>query len=179
MNAAAVLTQLKAAGVNVAVANGKLELEGPKDALTDGVLDELRAIKPALIVEATLAEWRAAAASVRTDNMDVAKLKTATLRFLDSEDARTAVDNGWDAMALFGIFEGNTPKERVGCWGLIVFVAWGTYARMIDTIDPDSCVLRTRSGSTQTLPRMRSALDDAVIWWQHPGIVSASHIEGE
>ena len=130
MNAAAALIRLKEAGVRVAVADGQLKLKGPKAVVQDEkLLDELRAIKSALIIEATLAEWRTAAASVRTDNMDVAKLKTATLRFLDSEDARTAVTNGWDAMALFGLHEGNAPKERVGCWGLVVFVAWGTYAR--------------------------------------------------
>lgn len=172
MNAAVVLTRLKAAGVSVAVANGKLELEGPPEALNEGVLAELRTIKPALMVEATLSEWRAAVEGVRTSNLDIAKLKATTLRFLDSDDARTAVENGWDAMALFALHEGNSVKERVGCWGLIVFVAWGTYARTIDTIGPDACVLRTRSGATQTLPRMRSALDEAVIWWQHTGIVN-------
>jgi hypothetical protein len=180
MNAAAALIRLKEAGVRVAVADGQLKLKGPKAVVQDEkLLDELRAIKSALIIEATLAEWRTAAASVRTDNMDVAKLKTATLRFLDSEDARTAVTNGWDAMALFGLHEGNAPKERVGCWGLVVFVAWGTYARQIDTLDAESCVLRTRSGATQTLPRIRSALDDAVVWWQHPGITNAGGVNDD
>jgi hypothetical protein len=177
MNASAVLTQLKAAGVHVAVANGKLELEGPTEALTEDVLNEVRAIKPALMVEATIAEWRAAAAGVRTDNLDVAKLKAATLRFLDSEDARTSVENGWDATALFGVFDGDTPKERVGCWGLIVFVAWGAYARTIDAIGPDACVLRSRSGATQTLPRMRSELNHAVPWWLHQGNTNNEDIE--
>ena len=41
MSAAAVLAHLKAAGVRVAVAGGKLELEGPPDALSEGVLNEL------------------------------------------------------------------------------------------------------------------------------------------
>jgi hypothetical protein len=173
MSALAVLNRLKEAGVKIAASDGQLNLEGPTDALSEDVLNELRAIKPALMVEATIAEWRAAVASVRTDNLDVAKLKAATLRFLDGDAARTAVENGWDAMALFGLHEGNAVKERVGCWGLLVFVAWGTYARTIDTIGPDACVLRTRSGATQTLPRMRAALDDAVIWWQHPGIMNA------
>jgi hypothetical protein len=49
MNASAVLAQLKAAGVHVAVAGGKLELEGPKEALNEDVLNELRAIKAELI----------------------------------------------------------------------------------------------------------------------------------
>ena len=175
MSAHTLLARLKEAGVSVSVADGKLKLKGPQAAVSEDILNELRAIKSALIIEATLAEWRTAAASVRTDNMDVAKLKTATLRFLDSEDARTAVDNGWDAMALFGMHDGSAPKERVGCWGLVVFMAWGTHARTVDTIGPDACALRTRSGATQTLPRIRSALDDAVIWWEHPGVTNTGN----
>ena len=58
-------------------------------------------------------EWRSAIAAVRSDRPEIEKLKTASLRFLASPDAIAAVENGWDAVSLFGMHEGTAPKERI------------------------------------------------------------------
>jgi hypothetical protein len=183
MNAAAVLTQLKAAGVHVAVADGKLELEGPKDALSEDVLNELRAIKAELIrflsasdpepasqVEDVIAEWRDAVRAVRSDKPDIMKLKATSLRFLDSPDAVAAVANGWDVLSLFGMHFGQAPKMRVDCWGIVLFIAWGVHGCTVETIDAKVCALRTRAGAVQRKPRLHGNFDDAIPWWEHSDV---------
>ena len=189
MNAAAVLTQLKAAGVHVAVANGKLELEGPPEALSEGVLNELRAIKAELIkllsaaepapapqAEDIIAVWRDAIRDVRPNNRDIMKLKAASLRFIDSPDAVAAVANGWDVLSLFGMHHGQVPKMRVDCWGIVLFVAWGVHGCTVETIDAKVCALRTRTGAVHRKPRLHGNFEDAVPWWEHSGVTNEGSV---
>jgi hypothetical protein len=122
---------------------------------------------------AILAEWRAAIVHVKPDQPEIEKLKTTSLRFLDSPDAVTAVNNGWDAVSLFGMHESDAPKERIDCWGLVLFLAWGVHRCTVETVDQKVCALRTRSGAVQTLRRARANFDQAIPWWQHPGIMNA------
>jgi|SRR5208337_1771592 len=191
MSASTLLTRLKKAGVKIAVADGQLKLNGPKSALNEDVLNELRAIKAELIklLSATepikqpqpsgniVADWRAEVALVKPNRPEIDKLKAVTLRFLDSPDAIAAVENGWDAVSLFGMHEGDCPKERIDCWGLVLFLAWGVHRCTVETVDQKVCALRTRSGAVQTLRRGRANFDEAVPWWQHPGITNA--IDGD
>jgi len=183
MNASAVLTRLKAAGVKVAVADGQLKLKGPKAALNEDVLAELRAIKaelikllsatepePATQAEDVIDEWRKAIRAVRSDRPDIMKLKAASLRFLDGPDAITAVDNGWDAISLFGVHRGSAPKDRIDCWGLVLFTAWGVHGCTVETIGQKVCALRTRTGAVQTKPRVHPNAGQAIPWWQHPAL---------
>ncbi len=215
MNASSTLARLKAAGVTFAANGSELAFDGPAEALTDGVLDELRAIKleilallsapetqeqpvqPVFAAQATqtpadglavpgastqttdapmgegvIAEWRATIASVNPTRPEIDKLKTASLRFLDAPEAVAAVENGWDAVSLFGMHEGDAPKERIDAWGLVLFLAWGIHNCTVDTVGQKVCALRTGSGAVQTLPRGRANSDQAIPWWQHPGIVS-------
>ncbi len=133
--------------------------------------DEARTEKPFVIVE-----WRAAISAVRSDLPDIVKLRRDSLRFLDGPDALTAVDNDWDAISLFGMHEGRRPRERIDCWGLVLFLAWGVHRCTVETIGQKVCALRTRSGAVQTQPRLRANFDQAVPWWRHPGIMNT--IEG-
>lgn len=189
MNAARTLARLREAGVTVAADGCDLFLDGPDEVLTEDVLSKLRAIKAELIeflskqpqpdvaplrTRATIAEWRTAIASVKPGIPEIDKLKTVSLRFLDSPDAVAAVEHGWDAVSLFGMHEGNAPKQRVGCWGLVLFIAWGVHGCTVETIGQKVCALCTRSGAVQTLRNNRAASDEAVPWWLHPGIVSTS-----
>lgn len=165
MSASTVLTRLKQAGVEIAVADGQLKLKGPKSALNEDVLSELRAIKAELIklLSATepasgpdfasiIAEWRAAILAVRSDLPDIEKLKAVSLRFLDSPEAALALENGWDAVSLFGMHEGQAPRERIDCWGLVLFIAWGIHRSTIETVSEKVCALRASSGGVQNLP---------------------------
>ena len=185
MNASAVLTQLKAAGVHVAVANGKLELEGPKEALNEDVLNELRAIKaelidllsamepdPAAQAEDVIAGWRCAVQAVNSDNPDIMKLKAASLHFLDSPDAIAAVVNGWDVLLHFG----QAPKMRLDCWGIVLFMAWGVHGCTVETIDAKVCALRTRTGAVHRKPRLHGNFDDAIPWWEHSGVTNTGSV---
>lgn len=118
MSASALLAQLKEAGVTVEAEGGNLRLKGPKAALGNEVLTELRANKAELLdalktppaptrsQEGVIAEWRAAIVSVATDQINIVKLKTGSLRFLDSHNAIAAVACGWDAVSSFGVHRG-------------------------------------------------------------------------
>jgi len=124
-----------------------------------------------------IAEWRAAISSVRSGLPDIEKLKAVSLRFLDSPEAALALENGWDAVSLFGMYEGQAPRERIDCWGLLLFLAWGVHSCTVETVDQKVCAIRTRSGAVQTLRRSRANFDQAVPWWKHPGIRNA--IDGD
>jgi hypothetical protein len=121
--------------------------------------------------DAVISEWRSAIAQIKPTLPEVDKLKTASLRFLDAPEAAAAVANGWDAVSLFGMHECNAPKERVGGWGLVIFMAWGVHKCTVEEIEPDVCRLRTRSGAIQSQQRRKAEHDHAVPWWQHPGVM--------
>jgi hypothetical protein len=120
--------------------------------------------------ESVIFEWRAAISAVRSDLPDIDKLKTDSLRFLDGPEAIAAVENGWDTVSLFGMHECNAPKERVGGWGLVIFLAWGVHKCTVEAIETDVCRLRTKSGAIQSQQRRKAEHDHAVPWWQHPGV---------
>jgi hypothetical protein len=122
-----------------------------------------------------IAEWRASISSVRSDLPDIEKLKTVSLRFLDSPEAALALENGWDAASLFGMHGGQAPRERIDCWGLVLFIAWGIHRSTIETVSEKVCALRTSGGAVHNLPRHRANSDEAVRWWRHPYVAS----EGE
>jgi hypothetical protein len=181
MSASAVLTRLKAAGVQIAVADGQLKLKGPKAVLSEDVLSELRAIKAELIeilsaaepkpdAAAIIAEWHAAIIAMHSDLPHFKKLKAESLRFLDGPDAITAVKNGWDAVSLFGLHRGSAPKERIDCWGLVLFMAWGIHGCTVETIGQKVCALRTRTGAVQTKPRVHPNAGQAIPWWKHSAL---------
>ena len=184
MSASALLSRLEEAGVTVEAEGGNLRLKGPKAALGNEVLTELRANKaelldalktppaPARSYEGVIAAWRAEIVSVATDQVDIAKLKTVSLRFLDSPGAVAAISCGWDAVSLFGVHRGPAPHERLDAWGLIPAQAWGVLRCSIVNFDRDACVLRTSRGATLRQPRLRANFDQAVPWWMHPRIAN-------
>lgn len=115
-----------------------------------------------------ISEWRAMVESVAPSTPDIVKLREESLRFLDSSDALEAVANEWDAVSLFGVHKGTAPRQRVDCWGLVLFLAWGVHRATVEAFDQKACAIRTRSGAVQTLPRIRANFDQAIPWWQHP-----------
>jgi len=133
-----------------------------------------RSAAPELLARTRISVWRTEIASVQPSVPEIDKLRAVSLRFLDSPDAISAIDHGWDAVSLFGMHEGPAPKARLDCWGLVLFLAWGVHGCTVESIDQRVCALRTRSGAVQTLRCNRANFDQAVPWWQHPGIVSAS-----
>jgi hypothetical protein len=184
MSASALLAQLKEAGVSFEAEGGNLRLKGPKAALGNEVLTELRANKaellnalrispaPARSRQGATAAWRAAIGSVGTNQVHIAKLKTLSLRFLDSHDAIAAVACGWDAVSLFGVHRGPAPHERLDAWGLIPAQVWGVLRCSIEHFDCDVCLLRTPRGATLRQPRLRANFDHAVAWWMHQSIAN-------
>jgi hypothetical protein len=177
--AAAILTRLRTAGVSIAVAGGKVLLNGPEEALGDDILDEVRTHKPEILEllktpelspEGLITEWRASIAGVHTDLLEVAKLKTVSLRFLDSANVAAAIDAGWNATSLFGVHRGGYQKERLDAWGLTAFLAWGTHSHTIQAFTREECSLLTRSGSLLKLQRVRPNHDQAVPFWMHPAL---------
>ena len=184
MSASALLARLKEAGVSVEAEGGNLRLRGPKAVLGNEVLTELRANKaelldalktppaPAQSHEGVIAEWRFAIASVATDQVNIAKLKIASLCFLDGLDAVEAVSCGWDAVSLFGVHQGPAPHERLDAWGLIPAQVWGVLHCSIVNFDRDACMLRTPRTATLRQPRLRANFDQAVPWWMHPRIAN-------
>lgn len=175
MSAPAILSRLKQAGISVAVADGQLKLRGPKAALSEEVLSELRERKAELMAPAQIAEWRAAIEQVEPAAADWQRLKRASLGFLNTPDALAAIGNGWDAVSLFGLHKGSAPKERLDCWGLVLFLAWGIHGCTVETIGKQVCALRTRSGAVQSQPRARGNYGQAAPWWQHRSVREVPH----
>ncbi len=184
MSASALLARLKEAGVTVEPEGGNLRLKGPKAALGKEVLTELRANKaelldalktppaPARSQEGVIAEWRAVIGGVATDQINIAKLKTVSLRFLDSSDAAAAIACGWDVVNLFGVHHGPAPHERLDAWGLIPAQVWGVLRCLIVKFERDACLLRTPRGALLRQSRLRANFDQAVPWWMHQWIAN-------
>jgi len=172
MSAAAILSRLEEAGVSVAAVDGQLKLSGPKAALSDAVLNELRLAKPELLEllnkPAVIKGWLSEIEGVEPASMEWQRLKSASLNFLACHDAVVAIENGWNAVSLFGVHKGVAPKERVDCWGLVLFLAWGVHSCTVETIGEKVCALRTKTGAVQSQPRLRANFDQAVPRWGHP-----------
>ena len=129
MSASAILVHLREAGVTVAAEGGELKLKGPSAALTEPVLNELRAHKPELL---TLLSHVEAAPPAQRDHDNAAerieawlsgldKLPKACgpqgqrLRAISKEFARDpwayeAVRLGWSDADLFAIDGGLIPE---------------------------------------------------------------------
>ena len=176
MSAADMLSRLKRAGVRITAENGQLKLDGPKTALGEEVLGELRLAKPELLKllsrpeNPTIVEWRAAVEQATPVTPAGHKLKETSSLFLDSEDATAAIENGWDAVSLFGLHKGSALKERIDAWGLVLFLAWGVHGCRVESVNEKVCALRTRTGVAQRQPRDRANFDQAIPWWRHPAI---------
>jgi TubC N-terminal docking domain len=124
MSAAAVLTRLKAAGVSITVADGQLKVKGPKTVLSDDVLNELRAHKPALLqllakatpldldgVAIRIGGWLHAMDQLpKACGIDAQKLKAITIDFAIGCWAQEAVRLEWSDADLFAIDGGLIPE---------------------------------------------------------------------
>jgi hypothetical protein len=124
-----------------------------------------------------IAEWRAAIEGVTSELPDIMKLKEVSLRFLDGPEAGTAIENGWDAVSLFGMHTGEAPKVRIDCWGLVIFLAWGVHRCTFEAFDQKVCAIRTRAGAVLQQPRYRANFDQARPWWEHPALSQAWEVE--
>jgi hypothetical protein len=122
--ASAILTRLRDAGVTVAVADGQLKLKGPKSALGEDVLSELRAHKPALLqilaraapldldaIAGRIEAWlRAMDRLPRACGIESQRLKAITLDFAFGCWAYDAVRLGWTDGQLFALDGGLIPE---------------------------------------------------------------------
>jgi hypothetical protein len=119
------------------------------------------------VIEAWCSEVTAAP---RSEIHGFDKLRDASLRFLASDWALTALAAGWDDLGLFAVHEGTAPRERLDAWGVLPFFTWGVHKYSIVRFERDFCLLRTSGGSELRQPRMRSNFDQALVWWAHPAI---------
>lgn len=117
---------------------------------------------------AAIEAWRSEIEAVKPCLPDIAKLKTASLRFLASEWATQALAADWEEVALFAIHEGECPKARLDAWGLIPSLAWGVQRCTIESISREATFLRTTGGALLRQPRLRANFNEAVPWWRHP-----------
>jgi hypothetical protein len=123
------------------------------------------------LYRAAIEAWRLEiAAAPQTGIPGFDKLATVSLRFLGSDWAMQALAADWDETALFGIHEGESPKERIDAWGLVPLLAWGVHGCSIEGFNRDACALRTQRSATLHQPRMRANFDRAVPWWRHPDL---------
>jgi hypothetical protein len=168
---------LRAEGVVSPVSPAQAEGDTRKSTQNHRCATRITCITGKTSIDGQIAEWRATIERVSSELPDIVRLKEASLRFLDSPDAVTAVVNEWDAVSLFGMHAGEVPKERIDCWGLVLFLAWGVHAYSVDVLDQKVCAIRTRSGAVLQQPRRRANHDEALPWWEHPGLKLES--EGE
>jgi len=176
MTAHDVLKRALAAGVTLAADGAQLRLQAEKKPPSE-LIEELRAHKAEILdllrtpprsPEGLITAWRASIACVATDLPEVSRLKTVSLRFLDGSNVAAAIENEWNEVSLFGVHRGGYPKERLDCWGLTAFLAWGTHSYTIQAFTREECSLLTRSGSLLKLQRVRPNHDQATSFWTHP-----------
>lgn len=119
------------------------------------------------IIPEQIAEWRAAIDAVRSDLPDIARLKEASLRFLNSPDAVTAVENGWDAISLFGVSAGTDWATNGAAWGLIPWLAIVGFHHGAIAFNGDTAIIETAGACVLCHRRFQPAREAAVPFWEH------------
>lgn len=98
------------------------------------------------------------------------------MRFLDSPDAVTAFENGHHTLSLFGVCKSDASINRVDCWGLVPFLAWGIHTGEEVRQTGKICAIRTRSAyAVHQRPPECSHFDQSVPWWDY-GDMSAAPV---
>jgi hypothetical protein len=124
--------------------------------------------------DATIAECRARIELTTPQTPEFIALKEMSLRFLDSPDAITAFENGHDTLSLFGVCGSDASINRVDCWGLLPFLAWGVHTGEEARQSGKVCAIRTRSAyAVRQRPPKGSRFNQAVPWWDYGDISAA------
>lgn len=100
------------------------------------------------------------------------RLLMSTHTFLDTDHWQAAAALGWSQVELFGVAPA-LEKAPCGSWGLIVTHALLMPSAAIETIVEDHAVLRTLSGARCVWPRFRPEIEQCVVWWECPAIVTS------
>ena len=128
------------------------------------------------VTDAVVAEWRALIEGAVPPSREFKELKDMSLRFLDSPDAVTALENGHHELSLFGVGKHDMSIGYVNRWGIIPFLVWGVHTAK----DPRAhngpvCAIRTRSPyAVRQRPPQSCHFDQTVAWWRHPKITNAT-----
>lgn len=178
---AAVLAHLKAAGVSIAVADGQIKLKGPRGALDDGVLNELRRIKSELLeflkaveaapgptppidrdaIAARIESWLAAMDRLpKACGSQAAKLKVITQDFALGPWAAEFVRLGWSDGDLFALDGGLIPETS-------------RRALYFRKVGADAVSLINERAAFEDWPRPDAG--DALPWWEDRRCVTRHH----
>jgi hypothetical protein len=126
--------------------------------------------------DATIAECRARVQLTTPRTPEFIALKDMSLRFLDSPDAVTAFKNAHHTLSLFGVCKSDASINRVDCWGLVPFLAWGIHTGEDAACSGKICAIRTRSAyAVRQRPPQNFHFDQSVPWWDY-GDISASPV---
>ena len=170
MSAAAILSRLEEAGVSVAAVNGQLKLSGPKAALSEAVLNELRQAKPELLKLLSEPTIQALVSGFSPKTETGERLKQAALFFLASELSQVAAALGWTATELFGVYNHDEPdiiNRRGDAKGVVSFVALAVWpGTRIERFEAGYAVIVTGGGGVFTSPRRGDKLSASVPFWQ-------------
>ena len=103
-----------------------------------------------------------------------ARLIERTQAVIASELFDTAVKNGWDMTAVFGV-AAVAPDVRVGEQGLVPQLVFSRLpVRQIQLTDADHAVIEYRTGSQLRFDRFRPALEHAVLWWECDALINGA-----
>jgi hypothetical protein len=102
---------LRGEGVVSPVSPARIESDTEKSPQLQKRITGITGITGRTAVAEQIAEWCAAIEGVTSELPDVVRLKEVSLRFLGDPEAGTAIENGWDAVSLFGM-NGGERLER-------------------------------------------------------------------
>lgn len=97
----------------------------------------------------------------------VAKLRSASLAFLDGDRTLEAVHCGWCEIQLFGVYGGIAPAARLDVLGLIPLLTWSVLGLELAALNSEHALLMNKRGARLKHPRFRHGHNEAVPWWTH------------
>ena len=103
-----------------------------------------------------------------------ARLVERTQAVIGSELFHTAVLQGWDMTAMFGVAP-VAPDLRVGEQGLVPQLVFSRLpVKQIELLTSDHAIIEYRTGSKLRFDRFRPALEHAVLWWECDALINGA-----
>ena len=103
-----------------------------------------------------------------------ARLIERTQAVIGSELFHTAVLQGWDMTAMFGVAP-VAPDLRVGEQGLVPQLVFSRLpVKQIELLTSDHAIIEYRTGSKLRFDRFRPALEHAVLWWECDALINGA-----
>lgn len=115
------------------------------------------------------AVWRQRIEAVDTiGDADLTRLKALSLRFIGGEWFRVAIEQGWGALEMFGIFPAalTIAVRRLDATGLVPMLTLGVHGGRLIEISAEAAIIEGRDGNRHRHPRQLAGAPWSLPWWE-------------